>query len=245
MANSLVTNVQAGYGSGSIFGTAYKLKGTSTKIRSSFAIISVLFLLSFLLSSCGNSPTSSIEATPTIDPATTAAPTTGQATPTPTIDPATTATSTTSQATPTPTIGKVTAVPPTPTIDQAIATPTPTPTATLDPTTPTPPPYMIHVNPDTLNPSTCTKTTTGWDCSVTIQGIGAYISWSITSPDLPSADLAYSPPSGTLDAGNNDQQTVMISISSVICQNSSAGTFVFTSGAEPDLFQTTVSWSCS
>jgi hypothetical protein len=144
----------------------------------------------------------------------------------------------TSTNAPTPTTDQAAGVMPSPTqtIDQA----TPSPTIDQAQATPTPPTPII--TPTQLNPGTCTLTGTGWDCSVILSGqIPLY--WSVTSPDLPAADITYNPSSGMLSADNQYQQKVTISIVSVDCQSGTGGTFVFSfsGGAR----EARVSWSCS
>ncbi len=183
------------------------------KMRCILYIIAMDFLLCLSLIACGSNSSSGGTSTNT---------------PTPTIDQAVgiTATPTANQATPTstPTIDQATS---TPTIDQAQATSTP----------PTP-----IITPTQLSPGTCTLTGTGWDCSVILSGqIPLY--WSVTSPDLPAADITFNPSSGTLSADNQYQQKVTISIVSADCQSGTGGTFVFSfsGGAR----EARVSWSCS
>jgi hypothetical protein len=181
-------------------------------------IITILLGLNFQLTACGNATTPSKtgttgQASTTID----------WATPNPTNAQPTNPTS--NQATPTPTIDQAT---PTPTIDQAQPTPTPI--------------VMPQVFPSSLNPGNCTATSAGWDCSVSLTtSFQQQVDWSVLSSD-PAADVSYSLQSGTLSAENQYQQTVIISIATSVCQNSSGNTFVFSFASGE---QTSIQWSCS
>jgi hypothetical protein len=149
-------------------------------------------------------------------------------TPAPTIDQAA-PTATFNQAQPTPD----------PTIDQA----QPTPDPTIDQATPTQAPQPT-VSPSSLKPNNCTATSTGWDCSLSLSDpYQQQVDWTVANSDLPTNDISYSPPSGTLSASNQYQQTVTISIASRVCQNgnSTSGTFVFSFTSRG---QTSITWSC-
>ena len=208
------------------------------KMRVLLPMMALLFFL-LPLAACGSGDGSSTAAASTPTASTgevTATPTVNQVTPTASQPIATVPTPTPNQTTPGPT-ATIDQATPTATIDQA------TPTPTIDQGQPTQPPLpTITLSPSSLSQSTCTAISSGWNCSVTVsQPSQQTLGWSVASSDLPADAVSYAPSSGTLSADNQYQQTVIISIASSVCQNSSGGTFAFSSGGR---VIANVTWSC-